>query len=62
MLSQVKSRVDLISQQMESDQAWTKTRLDDLGLPDDTCDQLVMFSDSLALGSEQVSKWVGEPD
>ena len=62
MLSQVKSRVDLINQQMESDQAWTKTRLDDLGLPDGTCDQLVMCSDSLALGSEQVSKWVGEPD
>ena len=28
---QVKSRVDLITKQMESDQAWTKNRLDDLG-------------------------------
>ena len=28
---QVKSRVDLITRQMESDQAWTKNRLDDMG-------------------------------
>ena len=29
--SQIKARVDMITQQMESDQAWTKNRLDDLG-------------------------------
>ena len=28
---QVKSRVDLITRQMENDQAWTKNRLDDMG-------------------------------
>ena len=32
--SQVKARVDSISAQMESDQAWTKNRLDDLGESD----------------------------